>query len=235
MPRTTQKAVILAAGRGTRMGELTTQIPKPMLPVQGQPLLQHILERLEATGVREFAIVVGYQAESIVERFAGWHLPVTFIRQQTVNGTGAAARLARDFAHGDAFLLTFGDILCAPEAYVACMDALAPEASAVIGVKAVDDPWQGAAVYETGLRIHRIVEKPAKGTSTTHWNSAGLYVFRSVVFDHLEKITPSVRGEYELTSAIETMLAANLYLRIGPLEGNWRDVGRPEDLAAVNL
>jgi dTDP-glucose pyrophosphorylase len=104
----------------------------------------------------------------------------------------------------------------------------------VVAVKAVDDPWQGAAVYEDHGRVQRIIEKPAKGTSTTQWNSAGFYVLRPVIFDYLARLKPSPRNEYELTSAIEAMLADGLDLRTSPVQGNWRDVGRPEDLAAIN-
>jgi dTDP-glucose pyrophosphorylase len=205
-----------------------------MLQVQGKPLLQHVLERLEAARIREFAIIVGYQSEAIITHFENWHLPITFLVQQVVNGTGAAALLAREFAADEPFLLTFGDILCQPESYLACMRALTPGTSAVIGVKDVEDPWQGAAVYEQAGKISRIIEKPPRGTSTTRWNSAGVFLYRPVFFDHLVRITPSVRGEYELTTALETMLDAGLELRIGPLEGDWLDVGRPEDLQAVN-
>jgi len=234
MDQAIRKAVILAAGRGTRMGELTAQLPKPMLRVQDKPLIQHVLERLEAAGIREFGIVVGYQSETLTSFLAGWHLPITFIHQETVNGTGAATLLTRDFVGGDSFVLTFGDILCEPGAYQACIDAhnATPQTAGSIGVKDVDDPWQGAAVYEVDGRIERIVEKPPKGTSTTRWNSAGVYAFRPVLFDYLARLTPSIRGEYELTSAYEQMLADGLDLRIGRLDGNWRDVGRPEDLAA---
>ncbi len=229
-----RKAVILAAGRGTRMGDLTAEIPKPMLPVQGKPLIQHILEKLEVAGLREFAVVTGYHAESILTFLRRWHRPITFLKQEPVNGTGAAALLAREFTKGENFLLSFGDILCQPVAYISCMDALSEgeRTVAVVGVKNVDDPWQGAAVYESAGRIERIVEKPPIGTSTTRWNSAGVYVFRDAIYEHLAKLTPSVRGEYELTSAIESMLAAGLELRIGKMDGAWRDVGRPEDLAA---
>jgi dTDP-glucose pyrophosphorylase len=229
-----RKAVILAAGRGTRMGDLTAEIPKPMLQVQGKPLIQHILEKLEIAGLREFAIVTGYQGKSIESFLGRWHLPITFLKQEPVNGTGTAAMLARAFTGGENFLLSFGDILCEPSAYLSCMNALSEghRTVAVVGVKDVDDPWQGAAVYEAAGRIERIVEKPPIGTSATRWNSAGVYVFRDVVYQHLAKLTPSVRGEYELTSAIESMLAEGLELRIGRMDGQWRDVGRPEDLAA---
>ena len=68
----------------------------------------------------------------------------------------------------------------------------------------------------------------------TRWNSAGFYLFQRVIFDYLARVQPSARGEYELTSALDMMLADRLELRIYPIAGDWRDVGRPEDLAAVN-
>ncbi len=235
--RTLARAVILAAGRGTRMGQMTEEIPKPMLPVQGRPMLEHILERLAAAGVARFLVIVGYQHEAIESHFSNWPLPVEFRLQQPVNGTGSAALLARDFAANEPFLLTYGDILCDAREYTRCGDILAGNSgtAAVLAVKAVDDPWQGAAVYEENGRIQRIIEKPPKGTSTTCWNSAGFYAFRPVVFDYLAGLQPSPRNEYELTSAFDMMLADNLDLRISPVQGAWRDVGRPEDLAAANI
>lgn len=230
------KAIVLAAGRGTRMGSITEETPKPMLSIAGKPMLEYILDRLAEAGVREFFIAVGYRRELIENHFRNWRLPIQFRLQEPVNGTGSAALLAEDFIGSDSFLLTYGDILCDPSEYIGCQRALEEHADTVaaLAVKAVDDPWQGAAVYETNGRIDKIIEKPPKGTSTTSWNSAGFYAFRPLVFDYLKRIKPSPRNEYELTSAIEMMIADGLDLRISAIAGNWRDVGRPEDLAAVN-
>jgi NDP-sugar pyrophosphorylase family protein len=232
-----ERAVVLAAGRGTRMGEITAGIPKPMLPVRGRPMLEHVLERLAAAGAREFLLVVGYRRELIEAHFAHWPLPAAFQVQDPVDGTGSAARLAREFAGAAPFLLTFGDILCEPEAYVRCAETLArnPNCQVVLGVKEVDDPWQGAAVYQESGVIRRVVEKPQRGTSTTRWNSAGLYAMRPVVFTYLDRLERSARNEYELTSIFDAMLRDGLELRISAVEGAWRDVGRPEDLKDLSL
>lgn len=215
---------------------MTQEIPKPMLPVQGRPMLEHVLDRLAVSGISRFLIVIGYHGETIQRHFAQSHPGVEFVWQKPVNGTGSGALLAKDFAAGQPFLLTYGDILCDAAEYQRCRTILSqhPASAAVIAVKAVDDPWQGAAVYEDQGRITRILEKPPKGSSTTNWNSAGFYAFRAVIFDSLAQLQPSVRGEYELTSALDAMLASGLELRISPIEGAWRDVGRPEDLAAAN-
>ncbi len=220
------------------MGDMTHEIPKPMLPIQGRPMLEHVLERLSVAGIARFLVVIGYHGEAIEQHFASeagrWN--VEFVWQNPVNGTGSGALLAQDFVGREPFLLSYGDILCEPAEYVRAQDVLFGEESivATVAVKAVDDPWQGAAVYETKGRIEQIIEKPPRGASTTHWNSAGFYTFRPLIFDYLRRLEPSPRGEYELTSALDAMLANGLDLRISPVEGAWRDVGRPEDLAAVN-
>lgn len=230
------RAVVLAAGKGTRMGSLTHETPKPLLPVQGRPMLERILERLASAGIQEFFIVVGYRHETIEEHFRNWPVPIEFRLQEPVDGTGSAARLANSFTHNEPFLLTYADILCDPSEYERCGATVNqhPEAAGVLAVKAVDDPWKGAAVYEEQGRIRDIVEKPPKGTSTTHWNSAGFYAFRSILFDYLDRLQPSPRGEYELTTALEMMIKDGLELRISPVKGEWCDVGRPEDLTALN-
>ncbi len=229
-----KRAVLLAAGKGTRMGSITRETPKPLLPVQGRPMLEHILEGLARMGIERFFVVTGFRHEQIEEHFRDWPVPIEFRLQEPVNGTGSAALLAEDFAGDEPFLLSYADILCDAAEYSRCSAVLERNASAaaVLAVKAVDDPWQGAAVYEQGGRIREIIEKPPKGTSHTQWNSAGFYAFRPVVFKYLERIQPSPRNEYELTSALEDMLEDGRELRISPIAGEWRDVGRPEDLAA---
>jgi NDP-sugar pyrophosphorylase family protein len=255
------------------MGAMTEEIPKPMLPIHGRPMLEYILEHLAATGITQFLIVIGYYGDVIRAHFENTKSDepaflseaktqsdepaflseaktqsdepaflseaktqqVQFVWQNPVNGTGSGALLAQTFAAHEPFLLTYGDILCDPVEYRRAAQILfeEPEIAAVVAVKAVDDPWQGAAVYAENGRISRILEKPPKGTSTTRWNSAGFYAFRPVVFDYLAQLQPSPRGEYELTTALDIMRSDGLDLRISPIEGPWRDVGRPEDLAAA--
>jgi dTDP-glucose pyrophosphorylase len=147
-----------------------------------------------------------------------------------VNGTAKAALLAREWVGDDPFLLTFGDILAESDHYIGMKDAFAGT-EGVLAARYVEDPFQGAAIYVDDKRlVTRIIEKPVKGTSTTHWNSAGIYVFAPVVFEELERVPLSERGEYELTSAITQMLDAGRTLKMFALDGDWLDVGRPEDI-----
>ncbi len=230
------KAVILAAGRGTRMGAITEDLPKPMLPVQGRPLLEHIVERLGRAGIERFLIVVGYRRDAIEAHFAG-RPGIEFRVQENVNGTGSAALLAREFVGDSLFFLSLGDILVDPAAYVACNSELLshPKCGAVLGVKDVEDPWRAAAVYSRDGRVTKVIEKPPQGTSTTHWASAGLFAMRPTVFPYLDRLTPSARGEYELTAIFDPMLNDGIEVRMSAIEGRWLDVGRPEDLKTANL
>lgn len=224
--------MVLAAGRGTRMKDLTEFRPKPMLPLGGKPMLEHVLDRLRAAGFTQALIVTGYRGEMIEEHFSDYPMRIAYRVQETLDGTGGATRLAREFVGGEGFLLTFGDILVNAEDYAGLAARLESDAltEAVAGVKWVDDPWQGAAVYERDGIVTRIIEKPPQGTSATHWNSAGLYAFRASIFEELATIPKSPRGEYELPTAVEQLLARGARVRIHPIEGAWRDVGRPEDL-----
>lgn len=227
-------AVVLAAGRGTRLREVTRELPKPLLPLHGKPLVEHGLDVLRAAGFGRFLLVVGYRHELFYARFAG-DRSIHFALQDPVDGTGSAARLAAPFTGGEPFLLMFGDILASAEDIRAVWRRLMEDgqAAAVIAVKEVEDPWQGAAVYETGGVVEEIIEKPPYGTSSTKWNSAGIFAFRPAVHEALGRIERSARGEYELTSALQLLLGERRRVLAQPLRRFWRDVGRPEDVAAA--
>src|SRR5437867_2874426 len=111
------KAVILAAGKGTRMRDLTNELPKPMLAVHGRPILEHTIEGLKTTGLREIFIVTGFHAEVIEDYFrdgAKWGVRIAYGRQIVQDGTGKAPELAKQFVGVSPFLLTYGDILVKP-------------------------------------------------------------------------------------------------------------------------
>ncbi len=234
--RFVRDAVILAAGRGTRMKGLTEDLPKPMLPIAGRPLLEHIVLTLRSAGIERFVVVTGYRAERIEGHFGdGSRVGVEMVyrRQEVRDGTARALLLAREAISGRDFLLGWGDILAEPSNYPALLGAFsAKPCDGVLAVNWVDDPCRGAAVYvDTDNRIERIVEKPPPRSAATHWNNAGIGVFRPALFEHCAMVNPSPRGEYEIPDALTSMLGAGLEIYAFPLSGFWSDVGTPEDLA----
>src|SRR4029434_7222113 len=143
------KAVLLAAGRGTRMRELTNELPKPMIEVRGKPVLQHMVEGLRAAGVRGFLIIVGYRADS-VQNFFGegsrYSIQIQYSTQVVQDGTGRVVDLARNFAGDSAFVLNYGDILVDPANYKRLLD-LSHDVEAIISVTRGEDVSKGGAVF----------------------------------------------------------------------------------------
>src|SRR5688572_26705524 len=136
------KAVILAAGRGTRMGSLTAELPKPMVRVQGKPILETILAGLrDHAGVREAFLVVGYQADVIRAYFGDgqkWGVKIFYGVQEVQDGTGKAPETAKEWIGSDPFLLTCGDMLLAdPSDYARLVAAF--EGDGVLALKAGED------------------------------------------------------------------------------------------------
>ena len=231
------KAVLLAAGRGTRMRELTQELPKPMLPVRGKPVLQHIVEGLRDAGVKEILIVVGWQAE-VVSQFFGdgskLGVRIQYTTQTVQDGTGRVVELARGFAGAEPFVLSYGDILIAPENYSRICAAL-PGTEAVVSVKQSDDVSQGGAVFvNERFELIDLREKPKPGEATSPWYNAGVYAFRPSIFDYTAKLERSPRGEYELTDAIRQLALAGNKVQALELTGDWADVRDPEILAQLN-
>ena len=228
-----EDAVILAAGRGRRMGELTEKLPKPLVPVSGQPMLVHILRGMADAGISRAHLVIGYRGDLIEEAFRDLDLglEVAFYTQQEARGT-ANALLAAEGGPQGPFLLSWGDIMLPSVDYRAvCETFEAAECEVALGVNRVDDPFEGAAVYVTdaGL-VERIVEKPARGTSTTPFNNSGLFALPIDIFDAARAVVPSPRGELELPSALDALMKGGRRFRAVELEG-WTHVGTPEELA----
>lgn len=232
------KAVLLAAGQGTRMRPLTLRRPKPLVPVAGRPIIEHIVGGLASAGVRDICLVVGYLGEQIVERLGdGRRLGarLSYVWQEQFGGTGAAVLRAEEFVGQDRFVLGWGDIIVPPSAYrgmVAMYERERPDA--VLSVNYVDDPWEGAAVYVVNGHVDRIIEKPERGASSTHFNNAGLFVFGPELLSILRETPLSPRGELEVPSAIATMLADGRQIRAYEIEGYWSDVARPSTAIAIS-
>ena len=231
------KAVLLAAGRGTRMRDLTQELPKQMLEVRGKPVLQHIVEGLRDTGLTNLLIVVGWRAEVVRDFFGDGSQLGVGIRYETQtvqDGTGRVVALAREFAGNDPFLLSYGDILVGAENYSRISDAL-EGAEAVLTVKRSDDVSQGGAVFlNEKFELTDLREKPRPGELTSPWYNAGVYAFRPSIFDYIAKLQPSPRGEYELTDAIRNLALDGNKVQAIEIAGDWVDVRDPEILAQLN-
>jgi dTDP-glucose pyrophosphorylase len=232
------KGVVLAAGKGVRMRELTAHFAKPLLPVANKPVLGWTLEALYAAGVRDVLLVVGHHRKQVRRAIgdgAAFGLRVHYVEQPRMQGTGEATMCARDFTGDQPFILAFGDILTPPLNFAVLVrefDRHGPDA--VLTTRRVSDPYDGAAVYVEDGVVTRIIEKPPKGASTTPFDNAGIFVFTPVIYELIERVGLSPRGEYELTDALHKLAQDRATLRAVELTGFWSNITSPEELLRAN-
>ena len=231
------KAVILAAGRGTRMRELTAELPKPMIQVRGKPVLQYIVEGLRNACIGELLLVVGYRADAVREFFGDgsrFNIAIQYVTQIVQDGTGRVVDLARDFVGNCPFILAYGDILVDPANYEPLVN-LPGDVEAMLTVTRGEDVSKGGAVFlNDEMDLVDLREKPKPGEPTSPWYNAGLYAFRPSIFEFTAKLKPSPRGEYELTDAIRDLAHSGKKVKALELTGEWADVRDPEILARLN-
>jgi dTDP-glucose pyrophosphorylase len=232
-----EKAVILAAGRGTRMRELTAEFPKPMIKVRGKPVLQHIVEGLRDAGIRDLLLVIGYRAETVREFFGDGsrcNIAVQYATQIVQDGTGRVVDLACDFVDNRPFILSYGDILVDPANYKRLVD-FSDDIEAILTVTRGEDVSKGGAVFVNDqMDVLDVREKPKPSEPKSPWYNAGLYAFRASIFDFTAKLKRSPRGEYELTDAICDLAHSGKTVKALELTGEWADVRDPDVLARLN-
>jgi dTDP-glucose pyrophosphorylase len=232
------------------MRELTDRLPKPMLRVQGKPILEHIVTGILAAGIRDIFIVTGFRAEAIETHFgdgSDWGARIATGRQVVQDGTGKAPELAKDFIGDSPFLLTYGDILVPPATYPQMLQRFKEgDFAGVITVTRGEDVTKGGLnFFDEQFCLKRLVEKPSAEQleqlrrdgwlkpNAPVWYNAGIYIFRPSLFDFTARLQKSARGEYELTDAISAIVAGGQKLAGLEIQGRWVDVRDPETLAKL--
>ncbi len=217
------KAVVLAAGLGTRLEPVTSDLPKCMLPLAGKPVLEHILLGIKDAGIRDIVLVVGYKKESIKGYFGGgrrWGLRIRYVEQRVRLGTAHAIGLT---GIKEDFLALNGDTLYSAEDIKRIVGSY--YGVTMLGVKRVDEPSQYGVVRVVNGYVKEIVEKPKKYISDLV--NVGLYVFTPKIFDVIKRTEKSKRGEYEITSSIGLLLKEGEKVKALRITGRWSDIGNP--------
>ena len=218
-------AVILCAGKGTRLMPLTENRPKPMLPVGGAPILERIIEKIDKL-VENIYLIVKYEKEIIINHFKN-HNKIKFIEQTDIDGTGYAVLMAKNYIKGD-FLVINGDIIFDDDLKAIVND----NSKNIMALNMVDNPSNfGVVVVDNQNNIIELQEKPKNPKSNLI--NAGIYKFENKIFEILETIEPSERGEVELTDAIKELIKENT-IKGTKLNGYWNDIGKPWDLLDAN-
>jgi len=216
------KAVILAAGEGTRLRPITYTTPKPLIKVAGKPILVRVFDQLQGV-VDEIILIVGYKAQQIKDYFGDNFngIKITYVIQEKQLGTGDAMALTEYYVEGR-FLVMYGDNLCHKSDIENCLkyelSALATE---------VKEPEKYGVFITKDSKIINVIEKSKKPVSNLA--NAGVYVFDMEIFDELRKVTRSVRGEFELTDALKSLCKRRPVYCV-KVEKYWLPIGYKEEL-----
>jgi UDP-N-acetylglucosamine diphosphorylase/glucosamine-1-phosphate N-acetyltransferase len=223
------KAVILAAGEGSRMRPLTYTRPKVMLPIANKPVLEHLLIEASAAGIGEFVFVVGYHDEAVLDYFGDgskWSVGIDYVKQRRQLGTADALKMVADLTKSS-FLLMNGDMVIGRQDIA----GMAGGKGTTLAVIEVDDPRGLGVVEVDGGRVVRIHEKEENPPSRLA--NAGLYRLTPEIFDTISRTGKSPRGEYELTDSLTLLIEKGHDIACHTI-GHWLDISYPWDLLAAN-
>ena len=212
-----KKAIVLAAGKGTRLKPLTLAIPKEMIRVGVKPVIEHAIEVLKAGDIKDILIIVGRKKEAIMDYLgSGERLGVNIYYriQDKPKGTAHAVYHGRDFIGSEDFVVMYGDNYLKP--YGIMKDVVefhkSRKAYGTLVLHPVEDPRRfGVAKIDGEGKVLGMIEKPsleearAYRVSDVYLNIAGLLILKSIVFDYIEKTKPGRDGETWLTDSIELM------------------------------
>jgi glucose-1-phosphate thymidylyltransferase len=229
------KGLILSGGRGTRLRPITFTSAKQLVPVANKPILFYGIEALVESGIRELGIVVGDTRQEITDAVGDggrFGAAVTYIEQEAPLGLAHAVLIAEAFMAGEPFVMYLGDnlIRTALKPLVDEFRTAAPAAQILLA--RVPNPQQFGVAELAHGRVVRLVEKPA--TPASDLALVGVYMFDRQVFEAVKAITPSARGELEITDAIQWLIDHGRTVVPRVIDGWWKDTGRLEDILEAN-
>lgn len=231
------KAIILAGGSGTRLKPFTNATQKQLLPVMNKPVLEYVIADLKQAGIDDIGVILGGDFPEKVREQMGdgseYGVNLTYIHQGNPRGLADAVYCAKEFIDTSPFVVYFGDTIIGGNItaqLVREFDSSEDEVGIIL--KAVDDPTRfGIADVDEEGEIQRILEKP--DDPPTNLAYIGVQAYTPTVFDVIEDLDPSARGELELTHAIDTLLSEyEAYWT--KTDEVWMDVGTVEDLRKAN-
>jgi dTDP-glucose pyrophosphorylase/CBS domain-containing protein len=216
-------AIIMAGGQGSRLRPLTEDTPKPMLPVGDRPIMEHLLEGLKASGIRQVTVTTHYKPEAIENYFGDgedFGVQINYVSEAQPMGTGGSLALME--TPDRPFLVINGDIMTDLDFHAMLEFHQDHSAVMTIGVRPYDVQIPFGVIEAEGVEVKKLAEKPSLSLLV----NAGIYLIEPTVYGYLPK-SPT----FDMTDVIQRLLTENQRVVSYPIEGYWLDVGRHEDYA----
>lgn len=229
------KGIILCGGLGTRLQPITYYMPKQLIPIANKPLLVYTIELLLKSGIDEIGIIVNEYNKPIFQKVLGKYFEnkIEYIIQENPKGISHALLFAEKFLGEDKFVMILGDNSFDFELKEFLLEFEKSKENCKIMLKNVSIPEKYGVAYINDGKIIDLEEKPKLAYS--NWAITGIYAFDNNIFKACKEISPSNRGEYEITDAIKWLLKNDYNVGYSILEGYWRDVGNPMEVIAENF
>jgi glucose-1-phosphate thymidylyltransferase len=229
------KAVILAAGQGTRLRPVTLTMPKPLVPVANKSLIAYAIDVLKNAGLEEIGIVVNDLQSPIINQLGDGEalgVKLKYIVQEEQLGLAHAINLCHSFVGDEPFCVFLGDNIFQDRMESLLRNFPDSKSEAAIALYEVPDPERFGIAETDGKKINRVVEKPKNPTSNLA--ICGVYLFRKSIFDAISRIKPSWRNELEITDAIQELISGSFEVLPYVLRGWWIDAGKPDAIVNAN-
>jgi len=231
------RGVILHGGYGTKLRPLTYSYPKQLLPIANKPISQYVLENLKKAGILDIALILGnIYPEKVKDHYGTgekFGVKIHYIQQEQPRGIAQAVSLCKKFVDNDPFVLYLGDNLLQGDINQLYKKFKNSNSDALLLLCEVNNPSQfGIAKFNHSGKLVQLVEKPKDPPS--NFAVTGIYFFKPVIFDFINKLKPSWRGELEITDAIHSMLESGYNVKYEKVKGWWKDTGTPNDFLEAN-
>lgn len=231
------KGIILAGGTGSRLRPITHTGPKQLVPIANKPVLEYAVDDLIDAGIDEIGIILGHKGRDEIQEYFGdgsdWGVDITYIVQGEPLGLAHAVGCAKDFVGDDSFVVYLGDDLMRDGITDLIEDFDTDEYAAGIGLQEVDEPSRyGIVDVNSDGDVVKLVEKP--DDPPNNLALIGIYVFTPAIFEQIEALDKSWRGEYEITEAIQGLLDDGKRIQSHVVHGWWKDTGKPQDVLHAN-